>query len=110
VIRGYRKAIWNGVTTIELARAIDAAIPQDLAGLYQLTPKESINKYDLLLFFRDAFEKMDIEIEPYDGFAVDKTLVNARTDFDFTIRSYPQQIQDMKSWVDGHGHLYVYDM
>lgn len=105
-IRGFTKAIWNGVTTIELARAIDEAIRQDLAGLYHLTPEEPIDKYNLLLLFRDVFGKRDIEVEPYDGYAADKTLVNTRTDFKFEIRPYRQQVEDMRDWINGHKSIY----
>ena len=108
-INGYSKAIWNGVTTIVLARAIDAAIRQNISGLYHLVPKapiEPIDKYSLLLLFRDVFHKTDIEIVPVDNVAVDKTLINTRADFNFEVPSYPEQIKDMKNWIDGHMGLY----
>ena len=107
-IRGYTKAIWNGVTTIELARAIDSAIRQDLKGLYHLTPKDVICKYDLLHLFKDVFGRTDIDIEPFDGFVVDKTLKNTRTDFNFEIRGYPMQISDMQKWIKKHKSFYMY--
>jgi len=105
-IRGFTKALWNGVTTIELARAIGEAIRQNLSGLYQLTPNEIIDKYHLLLLFKEIFNKTDTEIIPFDGFATDKTLINTRNDFNFEIRSYRYQVEDMKKWVDGHSALY----
>lgn len=107
-INGYTKAVWNGVTTIELARAIDSAIKCDLRGLYHLTPQTPILKYDLLSLIGDVFDRDDIQIEPYDAFVVDKTLVNTRTDFDFIISSYPEMVVDMKKWVDAHRDLYGY--
>ena len=106
VIRGFTKALWTGVTTIELARAADAAIRQNLTGLYHLVPEKSIDKYSLLVLFKDILGKTDVEIEPYDGFVTDKTLVNTRTDFDFIVRDYPEQIKDMKQWIDEHSKLY----
>ena len=105
-ILGYSNVIWNGVTTIELARAIDAAIKQDLSGLYQLTPENAIDKYRLLLLFRDTFQKKDITIAPYDGIRIDKTLINTRKDFAFDIQPYYQQIQDMKNWIAEHRLFY----
>ena len=50
-IRGYTHAYWTGVTTLELAKVIDAMIEQNITGLYHLCPKEKISKYDLLLLF-----------------------------------------------------------
>ena len=106
VIRGYTRAIWTGVTTIELARAVDAAIKQDLTGLYHLVPGGSVDKYNLLLLFREIFERTDVEIEPYDDFVSDKSLINTRKDFDFTVRDYKEQIADMREWITKYRHLY----
>jgi len=105
-IQGYTKAMWTGVTTIELARAVDEAIRQNLTGLYHLVPDKPIDKYSLLLLFKDVFNREDLIIEPYDGFVVDKTLINKRNDFDFKVRDYEQQVKDMLDWVDMHKDLY----
>ncbi|NDD84741.1 NAD-dependent epimerase/dehydratase family protein, partial [bacterium] len=43
-INGYSKSIWNGITTIELAKAIEEAIAQDVTGLYHLVPSGNISK------------------------------------------------------------------
>ena len=103
---GYTNVIWNGITTIELARAIDMAIRQDIYGLYHLTPEESIDKYHLLLLFQEAFQKMNVSIRPFDGISSDKTLINTRSDFSFEIHPYPQQIAEMHEWIIKHQELY----
>ena len=105
-IKGYSEVIWNGVTTIHLAQAIDAAIKQGLTGIYQLTPNEPINKYDLLKLFQQVFDKSDVSIVPFAGVALNKTLVNTRRDFDFRLKPYPEQIRDMRDWVDTHKDMY----
>ncbi len=105
-ISGYTHAIWNGVTTIHLAQAIDAAIKQNLTGLYQLAPKEAINKYNLLLLFQQVFHKDDVHIIPYDSFRVDKSLANTRSDFLFEIKPYPTQIEEMRDWIYDHKSIY----
>ena len=105
-IKGFTKAIWNGVTTIELAKAIDEAILQKLTGLYHLTPKQNIDKYNLLLLFQKEFNKNNIEILSFDGFSVDKTLINTRTDFDYQIPSYPEMIREMADWTNIYKKLY----
>ena len=95
-VKGYTSAIWNGVTTIHLAEAIDAAIKQKLSGLYLLAPKEPIDKYHLLLLFQQNFHKNDVSIVPYDGFSLNKSLVNTRSDFSFEIKPYPIQVSEMR--------------
>lgn len=105
-IFGFKNAVWNGITTIELAHAIDQAIKQNLTGLYHLTPKENINKFELLKLFKTIFNRDDITIEPKDNESTDKTLINTRTDFDFKVNDYPTMIREMKEWVDQHKDFY----
>lgn len=105
-ITGYTSALWNGVTTLELAKAILAALKQNLSGLYHLSPTESISKYDLLLLFKEVFTKQDVHIKSVPGSSTNTILVNTRKDFDFTIPEYRTMIHDMKAWIDQHPKLY----
>ncbi len=105
-IQGWEKAIWNGVTTIELARAIDAAIRCRLCGIYQLVPDKSIDKCSLLELFQQCFACSKVEIQRVDGLKLDKTLICTRTDFPFEVQSYPEQIEEMKRWVEAHESFY----
>ena len=47
-VNGYTNAYWGGVTTLELAKAIDVAIENNLTGLVHLSNGEKISKFDLL--------------------------------------------------------------
>jgi dTDP-4-dehydrorhamnose reductase len=107
-LKGYRTAIWNGVTTITLAHAIDEAIQQNLVGLYHLVPAESISKHGLLELFKTTFQRDDITIAPVNTVSLDKTLVNTRTDFAFTVPSYPAMVNEMKEWITSHPELYTH--
>jgi dTDP-4-dehydrorhamnose reductase len=107
-IHGYTRAIWNGVTTIELSKAINEGIKHNLTGLYHLIPQGNISKYALLCLFKEEFGKMDVEIIPYEQLVVDKTLINTRTDFDCRIPTYPEMIHEMASWINEHKRLYNY--
>lgn len=98
-IKGFTNAMWNGITTVELARAIDAALMHNVTGLYHLVPDKNISKFDLLILLKDQFARTDLIIERDNRAAPDKTLKNTRPDFDFAVRSYPQQIQDMYHWI-----------
>lgn len=107
-ISGYTRAYWNGITTIELARGIQAAIEQRLTGLYHLVPSngKNISKYELLNLFRNEFGHNDLKITPSETLSQDKTLVNTRLDFDFTVSDYPQMVKEMHEWVSKHTELY----
>lgn len=109
IIDGYTGAIWTGVTTIELARAIKAAIEQNLTGLYHLVPNESISKYDLLELFVKVFNRKDIKINPSDSNTLDKTLINTRNDFKYSIPNYEKMLTEMKKWIMHH-NLYQHYM
>jgi dTDP-4-dehydrorhamnose reductase len=105
-IQGYSRAMWNGVTTIELARGIEAALSQGLTGLYHLVPEVNISKFELLNLMKDEFERDDLIIEADDRPAADKTLVNTRRDFDFSVRTYSQQIRELRQWIELHRDFY----
>jgi dTDP-4-dehydrorhamnose reductase len=105
-VGGYTGAIWTGVTTYTLAKAMEAALKQNLTGLYNLVNNESINKYDLLGLFNKYFRNNEIQITPNDKLQLDKTLIHKRNDFAFIVPSYEQQIKEMREWVDAHRALY----
>ena len=52
---GYQKSIWGGVTTLELAKVIDAALQRELVGLYQISNNIGISKYDLISLIINEF-------------------------------------------------------
>lgn len=105
-IYGYTGAIWSGITTIELARGINAALEQKLTGLYHLVPQDSISKYNLLKVFKDTFDRNDITVLANDKINLDKTLVNTRKDFRFKVSDYTKMVHEMKKWIAAHPELY----
>lgn len=98
IVNGYANAIWSGVTTLELAKAIDAAITQDIVGLYQLT-MPPISKYDLLLLIKKVWHKSDVEVIPYSDFHCDKSLVCTRVDFQYELpKSHEIMLKELHDW------------
>lgn len=106
IINGYANSIWTGITTIELAKAIEKMITVDLAGIYHLVPENSINKYELLLLFKEVFNRNDVQINKYHNDILDKSLMNTRSDFDYKVPDYMAMICDMKEWIMNHRLLY----
>lgn len=105
-ISGYTTAIWSGITTIELAKGIKAAIEQNLTGLYHLVPGSNISKHDLLGLFKEVFGRQDIDIKPAGDVKLDKTLINTRKDFSFEVADYKSMIEEMKDWITAHQAIY----
>jgi dTDP-4-dehydrorhamnose reductase len=105
-INGYSKAIWTGVTTLTLAKAIEKAATEKITGIYHLVNHTSISKLDLLKLFNEEFKANKLNILPFNSVQVDKTLLNNRHDFSFEVPSYQQMVQEMKEWITSHKHLY----
>ena len=76
--RGFTKALYSGVPTVELARIIsDYILPnEEMSGLYQISA-DTISKYDLLKIVAERYGKQ-IAIEPYDSFVLDRSLDSSR--------------------------------
>jgi dTDP-4-dehydrorhamnose reductase len=105
-IYGYTQALWTGVTTLTLAKAMEQAIKEKLCGIYNLVNNENIPKYDILCLFNKHFRNNELKIEKSDSVRIDKSLRNSRTDFSFVVPSYDQMIAEMKEWVYSHKELY----
>jgi dTDP-4-dehydrorhamnose reductase len=74
-IKGFRKAIYTGLTTMEMARVIERVIvhyPQ-LSGVYHVA-SEPITKYHLLSRLAEKLNRTDINIGPDDDFVCDRSL------------------------------------
>ncbi len=105
-ITGFTKAIWTGVTTITLAKAMEQALSENLTGLYNLVNNRTINKYELLSLFNKHMKNSEIEILQSDKVTLDKSLLNSRTDFSFKVPHYEAMILEMKQWIESHKELY----
>ena len=77
-LRGYRRAIFSGLPTVELATVIrDYVLPRpDLHGLYHVA-SQPIDKYELLRLFAAAYARTN-EIVPDDRLVIDRSLDGAR--------------------------------
>lgn len=71
---GFKKAIYSGFPTVELARIICDYVMQNLQlnGVYHVS-SAPVSKYDLLMLVADRYGKK-IEIEPFEDFVVDRSL------------------------------------
>lgn len=75
---GYTRAIFSGLTTPELSRVIVRCATDwsHLSGLYQVSA-QPINKFDLLTLAKSHYG-LDIEIQPKDEPAIDRSLDSTR--------------------------------
>ena len=77
-IEGYRRAIYSGFTTLEMARIVRSILTEHrpLSGTLQVS-SERINQYDLLKLMQRAFD-VDVEIVPDDRVQIDRSLDSTR--------------------------------
>ena len=96
---GFNRAIFSGLTTLELARVIkDRVIPnKNLFGLYNIAA-EPITKYDLLCLIANIY-KMDVKIIRSDDFIINRSLHSVKF-FESTGYIAPKWINMIKDMHD----------
>lgn len=77
-VKGFRRAIFSGLPTVELARVIrDHVIPHpELQGVHHVSA-DPINKFDLLTLISNIYGKQ-IDISADDNFIIDRSLDSTR--------------------------------
>lgn len=106
-INGFSKAYWSGVTTLELAKAIDATIEQNIIGLLHLTNGEKIAKYDLLSIFKEIWKVDKVQINLVEGKSIDKSLSRSVKKFKFIVPSYREMLFSQKEFMKENKKLYA---
>ena len=104
-IFGYTAALWSGVTTLELAKAIQWGIENNISGLYHITNGHSINKYELLRLFK-KYTKKDILIKESAGKMTDKSLLDTRREINYSIPDYDIMVREMIHFMKKNQALY----
>lgn len=76
-IKGFRKAIYSGFTTLELSRIIERILLHypTLSGVWHIS-SNPINKHELLNIFSTQLQRKNIQIEPNDTFVCDRSLLS----------------------------------
>jgi len=105
-INGYTNAMWTGMTTLQLAKIIEAAAYANAHGLVNMVYKENISKYELLRLFNHYLHNDEIKINPYECFSLDKTLVRTNFEFDYHVPDYETMMIEMSKWICEHKYLY----
>lgn len=110
-VNGYTNVRWTGLTTLELAKVMEAALEQDAHGLYNMVYNQAITKNDLLSPFNQKLRAIPVEIIPTDTVVCDKSLCRTRFDFQYSVPDYETMIEELACWMQNHRTLYPhYDM
>ncbi|MWV46844.1 sugar nucleotide-binding protein [Paenibacillus sp. HJL G12] len=99
-VSGYRNVLWNGVTTLELAKAIDELMCSSVSGLMHLAHPVPISKHDLLLLFQEIWKVHAVTVEPAEYPKQDRTLVSSRTDVHYNVPHYRDMLKELERWMN----------
>lgn len=101
-VNGFTNAWWNGITTLELAKAINHHVSNPkTTGIYNLVPDCQISKYELLCEINDVFD-LNKQVNPVvfeDGKIVNKILIDTQKTFGYDFLEYREQLVDMKKFM-----------
>ena len=96
-VRGFKRAIFSGLTTLALTEMLAEVIDRHpkLSGLYHVSA-EPISKFDLLTLVRDVYG-VEVQIEPDENLICDRSLNCARfrRETDFVPPNWRDMIQRM---------------
>ncbi|MBP2002139.1 dTDP-4-dehydrorhamnose reductase [Paenibacillus shirakamiensis] len=102
IVHGYTHVLWNGVTTLELAKVIEASLDSNLSGLIHLAHPDMVSKYELLELFQKTWHKSDVTIVKEDGPVLDRTLRSTRSDVQFSLPPYSIMLEELAEWMIHH--------
>lgn len=106
-VKGWTGAIWTGLTTLELAKAIEACALDGATGLVNMVPAGGgISKAELLKLFSRYLRNGAVVVEEDSSVSLDKTLVRTALFDGYIPVSYNEQIRDLAIWIDNHKDMY----
>lgn len=96
-VKGFRNAIFSGVTTLELSRIMDNLVTNfpGKAGVYHVS-SFPISKYDMLKLIKNKL-KLTVDITPDDDFKCNRSLdsTHFRRDFNYAPPTWDQMIEEL---------------
>ena len=108
-IWGFTKAIYSGLTTLELARVVDFVIVNhsEMTGLWQVS-SSPISKYELLNILKHKLGRTDIEIRPDDSVVCDRSLQGERfrRHTGYEVPTWPRMLDELSGAIrkrNAHG-------
>lgn len=105
-VDGYTKSLWTGLTTLQLAKTVEAAARVRAQGIYHMVPDSTVTKFELLELFNRHLRREPVKINPMDGVNADKSLKRTRFDFDFPVPDYETMVCELAAWMKTHKEMY----
>ncbi len=99
-LQGYVDAMWNGITTLQLAKCIEKYIKNpSITGVYHVVNNEySINKFDLLCLINDVYGLGKTIVKSTGPKIANKVLIDTRCEIDWEIPNYRTQLIQLHNY------------
>ena len=98
-VKGFKNAIYSGLTTLELSRVIEKILVQHpgASGIYNVS-SDPISKYELLVLIRDKLH-LNIEVLPDENMICDRSLNSSkfRQEFNYVPPGWQAMIDELAS-------------
>lgn len=102
----YTKTMWNGITTLELAKIMEVAAREKAYGIINMVPDTKVPKSEILDLFNKHLRNNEVSITYVDGLDEDKSLIRTVSPFDYDIPDYDTMIGELADWVREHAYMY----
>jgi len=99
-IKGFSKAVFSGVTSLELCKVIDKVLDSDyFNGLYHVG-NQKINKHELLILINNIFS-LNKTIIKDDKFVIDRSLITDKFDeeFKYINSSWEKMLVELRNYM-----------
>jgi dTDP-4-dehydrorhamnose reductase len=101
-VTGYTRALWSGVTSLQLANGIEQILnnpePSLYSGIAHYATPDPISKFELLEKMNRVFER-NLTIRHNDEIRPQFVLVNTRPELNFEIPPLGRQLLELKDWM-----------
>jgi len=94
-VKGFKNAIWSGLTTLELSKKIIELHEKNITGIINVA-SAPISKYDLLNLIKQVYD-LNIEIIPEGKFHCNRSMKTIRTDV-YEVPSHEQMLKELKEF------------
>jgi len=108
-INGFKNVFWSGVTSLELAKAIQFSIENNISGLWNVTNGEPISKYDLLERIIKVFSLSKIKLDSNTDKFSDKSLKSIR-EINYKVPTYNLMLKELFIYFNNNRDLYNYEI
>ena len=97
VVKGFKNAIYSGLTTLELSRIIENIMVnhRGVTGLYNIS-SDPISKFDLLMFIKEKMH-LNVEVVPDETIRCNRSLDSTkfRKEFSYTPPTWEAMIEEL---------------